>query len=228
MDYQEAWELQVNLVAARNRGSLHNNIVLLLEHAPVFTLGRRGGEENFIVSREFLEGMGIPVLRVERGGNTTFHGPGQLVVYPIIDLRAERLGIADYVDALEEVMIRTAGDYGIVAGRNPLNRGVWVGNNKLGCIGIAIRHGISFHGFAFNVSTPLWPFRCMRPCGLSGIEMTTMERECGEKVSMESVRGSVKRHMPAVFNAALLSISLTRLEELMHVSASHRNTGVGA
>ncbi len=168
-DYREAWDLQTGLVAARNSGVLASDVLLLLEHAPVFTLGRRGGLENLTVSEEFLKEAGVPVVHVERGGNITYHGPGQLVGYPILDLHASGLTVSDYVERLEEIMIRTAAHWGVAAGRNPINRGVWVGNSKLGSIGVAIRHGISFHGFAFNVSLSLEPFGWINPCGLRGI-----------------------------------------------------------
>ena len=124
MEYTEVWNLQGRLVAARRDSEIDKDIILLLEHPPLFTLDRRGGRENLTVSNDFLKEAGIPVIQVERGGNITFHGPGQLVMYPIIDLRGGRLGVTDYVTALEEVMIRVAGDWGVRAERNSLNRGM--------------------------------------------------------------------------------------------------------
>jgi len=164
VEYREAWDLQHSLVAARKNGIIDRDIVLFLEHHPVFTLGRRGGLDGLMVSESFLEKERITVVHVERGGDITFHGPGQLVVYPIIDLRAAGLGVADYVTALEEVMIRTAADFGVKAEQNPKNRGVWIGNNKLGSIGVAVRRGVSFHGLALNVNTSLTPFSWIHPC----------------------------------------------------------------
>ncbi len=122
IEYAEAWELQLELVAARKDGRLERDVVLLLEHPPVFTLGRRGGLENLTVSQAFLEKSGFPVFHAERGGNITFHGPGQLVGYPIINLQGSRLSVTDYVEKLEEVMIGTAADFGVQAKRNPMNR----------------------------------------------------------------------------------------------------------
>jgi len=210
-EYTKAWDLQNNLVGARKDGVIDKDIVLLLEHPPVFTLGRRGGLKNLTVSEDSLKKAGIPVIHVERGGDITFHGPGQVVMYPIIDLRAARLGVIDYVGLLEEVMIRTASDWGIGAERNPLNRGVWVGNNKLGSIGIAIRHGISFHGMAFNVNLSLKPFGWINPCGLQNIGITSMERELSRKVSMDKVREDIKRHVEAVFSIELVMTDLTQI-----------------
>jgi lipoate-protein ligase B len=164
------------------------------------------------VSANFLEKAGIPVVKVERGGNITFHGPGQLVIYPIINLQVAGLSVVDYVENLEEVMIRSAADWGIKAERNPINRGVWVGNNKLGSIGIAIRRGICFHGMAFNVNVSLKPFGWIIPCGLQDMGITSMERELSRKVSMNQVRETVKHHLEAVFGVALVITSLEKLK----------------
>jgi len=211
-EYKEAWHLQSNLVDAKYNKIFHENIVLLLEHPPVFTLGRRGGLNNLSVSENFLEKAVIPVIQVERGGNITFHGPGQLVMYPIIDLQVAKLRVVDYVENLEEVMIRTAADWGIKAVRNPINRGVWVGNNKLGSIGIAIRRGICFHGMAFNVNISLKPFEWINPCGLHDRGITSMERELSRKLSMSQVRETIKHHLEAVFGVALMMTSLEKLK----------------
>ncbi len=211
MEYTKAWDLQNNLVEARKDGVIDKDIVLLLEHPSVFTIGRRGGLKNLTVSEDFLEKAGIPVIHVERGGDITFHGPGQIVMYPILDLRAARLGVIDYVGMLEEVMIRTASDWGIEAGRNPKNRGVWVGNNKLGSIGIAIRRGISFHGMAFNVTLSLEPFGWINPCGLQNIVITSMERELSRKVSIDKVRDAVKRHVEDVFSVEFVMSDLGKI-----------------
>lgn len=209
--YREAWKLQGDLVAARKKKTIDTNVILFLEHPPVFTLGRRGELNNLTVSEDFLEKAGIPVIRVERGGDITFHGRGQLVVYPIIDLNVARLRVADYVENLEEVMIRTALDWGIEAERNPINRGVWVGNNKLGNIGIAMRRGVCFHGIAFNVNLSLEPFGWINPCGLKGVGATSMEQELSRKVSMDEVRKAVRRHFEVVFGAELVMKDLKEL-----------------
>jgi lipoate-protein ligase B len=211
IDYKKACHLQSHLVAAKNQKTIHKNIVLLLEHPPVFTLGRRGGLNNLRVSESFLEKAFIPVIQVERGGNITFHGPGQLIMYPIIDLQDTRLRVINYVENLEEVMIRTAWDWGITAKRNPINRGVWVGNHKLGSIGIAIRRGICFHGLALNVNISLKPFEWINSCGLQDTGITSMARELSRKVSMSRVRERIKHHLKAVFG---VSLTMTRLEQL--------------
>ena len=219
IDYREAWNLQHHLVAARNNGILNTDTVLLLEHFPVFTLGHRGEFDNVVISKGFLKKSGIPVLQVERGGNITFHGPGQLIAYPIINLSEAMLTVLDYITGLEEVMIRTAADWHIEAGRNPLNPGVWVRENKLGSIGIAIRHGVSFHGCALNVNLSLKPFEWIKPCGLQGIGMTSMERELSIKISTQEVRAAFKRHMQAVFGVDLIVTSFSELHGLLKIPA---------
>ncbi|UCE33388.1 MAG: lipoyl(octanoyl) transferase LipB [Deltaproteobacteria bacterium] len=220
VEYQEAWDLQRSLVAARKNGIMPRDIVLFLEHQPVFTLGRRGGLDNLAVPLDFLEKEGIPIIHVERGGDITFHGPGQLVVYPIIDLRAAGLGVADYVTALEEVMIRTAADFQVRAERNRKNRGVWVGNNKLGSIGVAIRRGVSFHGLALNVTTSLAPFSWIHPCGLSDIGMASLGHELSREVSMDQVRASARHNLESVFAVHLVIKSLAELKEFMQETGS--------
>jgi lipoate-protein ligase B len=212
MGYGEAWNLQGRLVAARKDRTIDTDVVLFLEHPPVFTLGRRGGLTNLTVSESFLEKVGIPLIQVERGGDITFHGPGQLVVYPIIDLRGARLAVIDYIEKLEQVMIQAAADWGINAGRRPMNRGIWVGNNKLGSVGIAIRRGIAFHGMALNVNLSLRPFDWMNPCGLRNTRMTSMERALSRKVLMDQVRQSVKYHFKAVFEVDLVMTDSSKLQ----------------
>ena len=199
MDYDEAWKLQTDIVAARNRGTLKTNTILVLEHPAVFTLGRRGGAENLLVSEAFLKESGIAVTPVERGGNITYHGPGQMVIYPIIDLEAAKISVVDFVHALEEVMLQTVEAWGIEAGRNSTNHGIWVGNQKLGSIGIALRKGISFHGLALNVNLDLTPFTWIQPCGLQGVRMTSMAKELSVEVSMSEVRKVIKNQFESVF-----------------------------
>jgi lipoate-protein ligase B len=215
MEYRDAWDLQHSLVVARKDVIVDKDIVLFLEHHPVFTLGRRGGLDGLMVSESFLEKEGIPVIHVERGGDITFHGPGQLVVYPIIDLKALGLGVAGYVTALEEVMIRTAADFEVKADRNPKNRGVWIANNKLGSIGVAVRRGVTYHGLALNVNTSLTPFSWIHPCGLSDIGMTSLGRELSREVSMSQVRASARHNVESVFGVQLVMKRLTELKALM-------------
>ena len=144
-----------------------------------------------------------------------YHGPGQLVGYGIVDLHAAQLTVTDYVTALEEVMIRTAAHWGVIAERNPINRGVWVGNNKLGSIGIAVRRGITFHGFAFNVNTSLEPFSWINPCGLKGIGVTSLERELGHALLITEARQVLKHSIESAFQVQLAPTELRFLEAVL-------------
>ncbi len=211
-EYREVWDMQLRILAARKKRIISTDIILLLEHLPVFTLGRRGGLKNLIVPENFLKNQGIPVVHVERGGDITFHGPGQIVVYPIINLKEARLKVIEYVGKLEEIMIRTVAAWGIKAERNLVHRGIWVGNNKLGSLGIAVRRGISFHGFALNVSLPLKPFDWINPCGIQGIGITSIAHEISESVCVNQVRNILKQNIEAVFGVALANTSMSELQ----------------
>ncbi|GAB6142778.1 lipoyl(octanoyl) transferase LipB [Desulfocicer niacini] len=193
LDYQEALDLQQQYVEEKKSGIRKQDIILVLEHPAVFTLGRRGGRENLVVSEAFLKERGIPVVQTGRGGNITFHGPGQLVVYPIIDLNRAGMGVADFVHLLEEIMIKTAAHAGVTAHRSQMNHGIWVKNRKLGSIGLSVTRGICFHGLALNVNLDLTPFSWVNPCGLTGVSMTSLETETRKKdqgatVSMDRVK----------------------------------------
>jgi lipoate-protein ligase B len=220
-DYEPVWRLQTRLVTARRNGILDRDVILLTEHLPVFTLGRRGGLNNLIASTADLDGAGIPLFQVERGGNITYHGPGQLVLYPIVDLLGVGLKVVDYVWKLEEVAIRTVAAWGIKAQRNAANRGVWVGARKLGSVGYAVRRGISFHGIALNVGLSLEPFRWIHPCGLHGVEVTSMEQEISRPVSTAEVRGTIKVEIEAAFGVVLLPQDLSGLELLLPAEELH-------
>jgi lipoate-protein ligase B len=159
-DYDDALRLQHAAVQARKDGRLDRDLVMLLEHPPVFTLGRRGGKENLLVSEQWLGEKGIRIVPIERGGDITYHGPGQLVAYPIVDLNHASFKVVDFVEALENAMIHTAAQWGVDARGDPMQRGAWVQQRKLGSVGITVRRGISFHGLALNVRyRPLRPFR---------------------------------------------------------------------
>ena len=213
IDYDLAWQLQSDLVAAKVSISNSQDIILFLEHPAVFTLGRRGGRDHLLVSESFLKHSGIPIVQVERGGYITFHGPGQLVVYFIINLEARRLGVTDFVEALEEIMLRTVRTWGLTAQRNKKNPGIWMGNSKMGSIGIALRKGISFHGLALNVNVDLTPFSWIQPCGLQGVSMTSVKQELGKEIPMYVVRNTVKENFKSVLGLDLNDISYSDLQQ---------------
>ncbi|RLB18842.1 MAG: octanoyltransferase [Deltaproteobacteria bacterium] len=210
--YRPVLDLQHRLVEELQKGELETDTVLLLEHEPVFTLGHNGGRENLTVSEKVLKQKGIEVVETERGGNITYHGPGQIIAYPIIRMNRLALGIPEYVEGLEEVMLRTSSDWGVRAERNSLNHGIWVGRRKLGSVGIAIRRGISFHGIALNVNLSLEPFCWINPCGLSGVAMTSLEEEGAQNVDVALVREGIVRHLAAVFGIRTAPITLQVLE----------------
>jgi lipoate-protein ligase B len=211
MPYPDAWDLQLKLVEARAHGRGGTDVILLVEHPPVFTLGRRGGRENLLVPEDRLRQSGIAIVQVERGGNITYHGPGQLVVYPIVHLPGLGLGVVDWVNRLEEVMIRTCAAWGVAAGRNALNRGAWVGMKKIGSIGIAVRRGVSFHGLALNVNPDLTPFGWIQPCGLEGVGVTSIAQEVGRPVAIKEAWAAVERNIETVFG---IRLELQTAEEL--------------
>jgi lipoyl(octanoyl) transferase len=213
IEYNEAWKLQSDLVSAKANRSLDRDIILFLEHPAVFTLGRRGGREYLQVGESFLEQAGIPIVQAERGGYITFHGPGQLVVYPIIDLEARRLGVAKFVAALEEIMLLTVRSWGLKAQRSTKNAGIWMGIRKMGSIGIALRKGISFHGLALNVNVDLTPFSWVQPCGLEGVSMTSIQQELGEEIPMDAVLTAVKENFKSVLELDLNDISHSDLQQ---------------
>jgi lipoate-protein ligase B len=198
IDYKEAWELQHDLWAKRVAGELPD-LLLLLEHPHVITLGRRGNRSHLIASAEVLEAMNIPLFHIERGGDVTYHGPGQLVAYPILDLKSYGYRIIRYVDQLEEVLLRVLRDFGIEGKRDSLNRGVWVNGDKIASIGVTIKRWVSFHGLALNYDTDLNYFDLIHPCGLEGKKMTSMASILEKKVSRERLAERIIFHFREVF-----------------------------
>ncbi|MFW5875082.1 MAG: lipoyl(octanoyl) transferase LipB, partial [bacterium] len=189
--------------SARADGILQENVVIFLQHFPVFTLGNRGGAEHLHVSGEFLKQRGIEVLETGRGGSITYHGPGQLVVYPIVDLAGSRWKVADFVRALETVMIHIACRWGLEALRGKNERGVWVMGRKIGSLGLRVSRRISFHGLALNADLDLSPFSWITPCGLSGVKMTSIAEEAGMPVSISEVTQAAKEDFSRVFGVIL-------------------------
>jgi lipoyl(octanoyl) transferase len=216
IDYSIALELQQTLVRlVKDKRITHT--LLLLEHPPVITLGRNAGAQNIVASREFLSANGVELHETDRGGDVTFHGPGQLVGYPIFDLRAfePRIGAVDFVRKLEEVLIRTCGDLGVVTERIPGLTGVWTQNDppgKIAAIGVHISRAVTSHGFALNVNTNLDYFKLIVPCGISDKPVTSLEQEMaqsglsgGRKLpALEDLAQQVARNFGRVFEAQTL------------------------
>ena len=209
--YAEGLELQRQLVDAVHDGRIGNTLVLL-EHPPVLTLGRNASRENILATEEFLAYRGVEVHEINRGGDVTYHGPGQLVGYPIFDLRSftPRLGAVDFVRRMEEALIRACGDFGVMTTRVPGRTGVWslagggILEKKLCAIGIHIARGITSHGFALNVDPDLRDFELIVPCGIADRAVTSLEREADSPPAMEAVRNAVARHFGRVFEGQVL------------------------
>jgi len=209
--YGTALQLQSTLLEMRKSQRIENTL-LLLEHPPVITLGRNARLANVLAPPEFLAQRGVELFDIDRGGDVTFHGPGQLVAYPIVDLRSfdPKVGAVEYVRRLEEVLIRTCGDYGIGAQRIQGLTGVWTyalrnkPEAKIAAIGVHISRSVTTHGFALNVSTDLDAFSLIVPCGITDRQVTSMERELQKPLALEDVATSVSRNFGRVFQTQML------------------------
>lgn len=212
MPYREAWAKQERLLesikAAKEKGEGTENHLLFVEHPHVYTLGKSGDEANMLVNAARLRAEHAEFVRVDRGGDITYHGPGQLVVYPVIDMANFGVGVKDYVDRLEEVVIRTVRQYGIAGERLAGATGVWVEPHslrarKICAIGIRCSRFVTMHGFALNVNTDLDYFHYINPCGFRDKGVTSIAREIGREVPMPEVKELVKRQFEALFGMEL-------------------------
>jgi len=201
MAYGAAFEMQRELVEARKAGAVTDHL-LLVEHPHVITLGRNGHLENLLASEEVLARAGIAFHPTDRGGDITYHGPGQLVGYPILDLREWRRDVGAYVRAIEQTIIDTLADYGIAAGRIPKLTGVWVGERKIAAIGVHLSRWVTSHGFALNVHTDLSYFQYIVPCGLT--RPVTSMAQLGVRASVEEVLRTLAGHFGRVFDCETL------------------------
>ena len=210
--YGETLELQRSLRRRRIEGSLAEDVLLLVEHPPVVTLGRGTRQSSLPVAPAALENRGIEVFEIERGGDVTLHAPGQLVGYPILDLRQHRQDLHWYLRSLEDALIRALGDLGIEADRNPGRTGVWTAGRKIASIGIHVKQWVTLHGFALNVATDLDLFDLIVPCGIPQVMMTSVATELlreGDAALMPSVRERVVGSFCDVFGASVMASSGT-------------------
>jgi lipoyl(octanoyl) transferase len=226
--------IQQQVIAARKQ-NLVADTLLLLEHPPVLTLGRNSSRSNVLASDELLKQRGVELHEINRGGDVTYHGPGQLVGYPIIDLRGDlpgkkgpHLGPVDYVRLLEEVLIRTCGDFGVMTQRICKRTGVWtmaggsIQEKKIAAIGVHVSQGVTSHGFALNVTTDLRDFDWIVPCGITDRQVTSVELEAGsdrQPPSMEAALNSVARNFGRVFERQMLWSE--SLDDLLASSSKH-------
>jgi lipoyl(octanoyl) transferase len=200
--YADGLDLQARLVAERQAGEIPDQL-LLLEHDPVFTLGRNARRDNVLFSEDDIRRRGFDVFESGRGGDVTYHGPGQVVGYPIIDLSPDRRDVHRYVRDLEEVMVRCCADYGIESGRVPGMTGTWVGDEKIGAIGVRISRWVTSHGFALNVTTDLSAFDLIVPCGIQDRGVTSLERLLERPVALEKVMDQLTAHFADVFGCQI-------------------------
>lgn len=210
-DYGEALALQRRLAEARATGGLADDLLILLEHPRVITLGRGARRSNVIASTDVLADGGVELHEVERGGDVTYHGPGQLVGYPIIDLTQHKQDLHWYLRQLEEVLLRALLSLGISGTRVPGYTGVWVENRKIASIGVHVTRWVTFHGFALNVCTDLADFDLIIPCGIDAVQMTTVERESARTQSVGDVADQVARCFAEVFGLTMRPVTLQEL-----------------
>ncbi len=217
VDYPAAWSWQQELYLARLDGELGDTL-MLLEHPPTYTLGRRAIADDLVYGEAERAARGISLYEVDRGGRATYHGPGQLVGYPILKL-GERYDVVRYLRDLEDVLIRTARDLGVEATRDDDHTGVWVNSNKLGAIGVKITRGITMHGFAFNVTTDLSMFSGIVPCGLQDRWVTSIEAETGARHPLKHVATVAAGHLADVFGRSLVWTHSGSLHHSGHAAA---------
>lgn len=200
--YAAAHALQEQLVEARKHDEIGDTL-LLLEHPMVITLGRAAKRAHVLFSESALRERGYALFETGRGGDVTYHGPGQLVGYPIVDLKPERADVRRYVSDLEETMIRVCGDYGLPAERVSGLNGAWIGERKVGAVGVRISRWVTMHGFALNVSTELDAFSAIVPCGIQGRGVTSLSRELGRTPPLAEVETRAAEHLAARLEARL-------------------------
>lgn len=214
MKYKEALDIQIKLLEKRQKSEI-NDTILIVEHNPVITLGRNAKEENVLFSQKYLSDHNVDIMEINRGGDVTYHGPGQIVGYPIVNIKEKKLGIKDFVDKLEQVFIDLLKEkYEINAERDDINSGVWVNSEKITAVGLAVKRWVTMHGFAFNVSTNLDFFKLIVPCGISTRGVTTLEKLKKEELDIEEVKEQVIDYFVREFNyTEVIHTNMKELEE---------------
>ncbi len=200
MEYGEAYDLQLKIVKLSQQDAI-GNVLLILEHPPVLTVGINGKDNNILINDDLLGEMGVKVFRSNRGGDVTYHGPGQVVAYPIMNLKNIGKSVKDYVKLLEETSIELMREeYGVNADRKAGFPGVWVGNDKITAIGCAVKRWVTMHGFALNANTNLEHFKWINPCGFTDKGVTSLEKLLGETQDMDMVIEHIIKHFNSSFN----------------------------
>ena len=209
--YGEILDLQRRIAAARITGEIAQDVLLLLEHSPVVTLGRSSKEKNLVASKDFLASRGVELHEVERGGDVTFHGPGQLVGYPVIDLKRHKQDLHWYLRQLEQAIINTLEKFGVAGERSTGYTGVWTNGRKIASIGVHARDWVTWHGIALNVNNDLSYFDLIVPCGIAGVVMTSVEKESGAPVTVENVADAFAREMASLFELIAVETPINEL-----------------
>jgi lipoyl(octanoyl) transferase len=209
IDYKEAWDLQQDIHSKRVSGEV-GDVLFLLEHPNTYTLGKTAHKENLIGSEDYIKSNQISVYDIDRGGDITYHGPGQIVGYPIIDLNNWFKDTHKYLRELEEVIIKTCKDYSLNCERNPKHTGVWIGDRKIAAIGIKVSRWVTMHGFAFNVNTDLNLFNGIIPCGIQDKSVTSLKQELNREINLQEVKLKLLKNFYDVFNYSRL---ITRQRE---------------
>ncbi len=198
IDYKEAWDLQKSIFELRYQQKV-DDVFLLLEHPHTYTLGKTADEKNLVGNEEYLNKNNISVYDIDRGGDITYHGPGQIVGYPIIDLNSWGKDTGKYLRALEEIIIRTCADYGLLVTRVPKYTGVWIEDRKIAAIGIKVTRWITMHGFALNVNTDLSLYNGIIPCGITNKEVTSLQKELNTEIDIQEVKSKILNHTVTIF-----------------------------
>ena len=214
ISYTECLDLQMEIVNLRHQGAI-GDVILLLEHQPVITMGRSGGEDALLVTPESLSRAGVELYNTDRGGNITYHGPGQLVGYPIFDLREYGKDVHLFLRNLEQVVIDTIAEFGVVGEAVPGLTGVWVDGGKISSIGVAARKWISYHGFALNVDPNMAHWALLHPCGLIGRHVTSLRMLTDQCPSMDDVKSAAVRSLAEVFAVEVVQMNPVELRELI-------------
>lgn len=215
IEYGAAWEFQKALLAARMVNTVEDCLVML-QHPPTFTFGRRYKESNLISNKDFYKDKGFAVYKTDRGGLATYHGPGQLVGYPILKMNSYTKDYYYYLRMLEEVMIRTLLDFEIKAVRNEGYTGVWVGKAKIGFIGVRIAVGYTMHGFSLNVNNDVSPFSSIIPCGLQDIEVTSIKKLLNPNITINEVQRTLVNHFEDVFQVQTIPAEMASVVQRIH------------
>ncbi len=212
IDYKKAWDLQKELFEER-QNSVKDDILLLLEHPHTYTLGKTADRSNLIGNDEFLRKKNISVYDIDRGGDITYHGPGQIVGYPILNLAFWEKDTGKYLRGLEEIIIRVCRDYGVDCSRKEKYTGVWIEDRKICAIGIKVKNWITMHGFALNVNTDLSLFDGIIPCGIKNKQVTSLQKELGKEIDISEVKEKISGHFKSYFN-------YNRLEKIRPVAGN--------